>query len=47
MAQANVIPITAAKRPATVSNVIDFKDARRQALLRRLWDHHDLDGRAR
>jgi hypothetical protein len=47
MAQAKIIPITAARRPATASNVIDFQAARRAALLRRLWADHNPDGSAR
>lgn len=46
MAQATVIPITAARRPATSSNVINLAEARRVALLRRLWANHNPDGSA-
>jgi hypothetical protein len=47
MAQAKIIPITTAPRPATATNVIDFQAARRAALLRRLWADHNHDGSAR
>jgi len=47
MAQAKIVPITAAKRAATPSNVVDIAEARRVAMLRRLWADHDMDGSAR
>ena len=46
MAQAKIIPITAPNYRATTNNVVNIAEARRVALLHRLWAEHDLDGRA-
>lgn len=37
---------TAPARPASTARIIDLNEARRVALLRRLWAEHDGEGRA-
>lgn len=47
MAQAKVVPITAALPIATSAKIIDLSKVRRIKLLRDLWDQHNQDGSAR
>lgn|GEM_PF-6888355 len=47
MAQAKVVPITAALPVATSAKIVDLAKVRRIKLLRDLWDQHNQDGSAR
>jgi len=47
VAQAKVVPITAALPVATSAKIVDLAKVRRIKLLRDLWDQHNQDGSAR